>query len=30
MSKVIIRGLRKQLKSRTPQQLVHEWVQPQE
>jgi hypothetical protein len=29
MSKVIIKGLRKQLKSRTPQQLIHEGVQPQ-
>jgi len=30
MSRVIIRDLRRQLKLRTPQQLVHEGVQPQE
>jgi hypothetical protein len=30
MSKVITRGLKKQLESETPQQPIHEAVQPQE
>jgi hypothetical protein len=30
MSRIIIRGFKRQLKSRTPRQLVHEPIQPWE